>query len=143
MNELEFYRALYKSADMGYDAVNNLMPKVSSEHLRRDMARHMDGYVYFGNIAKEKLEEAHESPEREPGIKKVPAKIGMSMHTMFDSSPAHIAELMINGSNMSILDMQKKMNRLHEHGGCEEAEGICRRMMDFEADNIKRMQKYV
>ena len=65
------------------------------------------------------------------------------MHTMFDSSREHIAELMINGSNMSILEMRKQLNRLREQRGTEEAADICQKMIDFEQDNVKRMQNYI
>ena len=33
MNELDFYRNLYKNTDTGYDAVTLLLPKVQDEKL--------------------------------------------------------------------------------------------------------------
>ena len=143
MNELEFYRDLYKSSDIGFDAVTRLMPKVEDKKLRHDMALHMDGYRYFARMAKEHIEEAGEKAMRENALKQIPARIGMAMSTMFDSSPAHIAELMINGSNMSILDLNKKLNRLREQTGNEEAVGVCQNMIDFEETNISRMKRYI
>ena len=143
MNDLEFYRDLYKSSDIGFDAVTRLMPKVENKKLRHDMALHMDGYRYFARIAKEHLEEAGEKAEREKSYRQIPARIGMAMHTMFDSSPAHIAELMINGSNMSIIDLNKKLNRLREQKGSEEVIGVCQNMIDFEQTNINRMKRYI
>ena len=85
----------------------------------------------------------HTEATRDPAIKQLPAKIGMHMHTLFDRSCGHIAELMINGSNMSILNMRKKLNRLREEDGTGEADDVCQRMIDFEQNNIKRMQKYI
>lgn len=143
MNELEFYRDIYKSSDIGFDAVTRLMPKVEDKKLRHDMALHMDGYRYFARIAKERLEEAGEKAERENVLKQMPARIGMAMQTMFDTSPAHIAELMIDGSNMSILDLNKKLNRLREQTGNEEVIGVCQNMIDFEETNISRMKRYI
>ena len=143
MNELEFYEQLYKDSDMGYDAVNNLLPKVTDQHLRHDMALHMDGYRHFSRLAHEKLTDAHVTPKKESAMAKVPARVGMAMHTMLDTSPSHVAELMIGGSNMGILSMHKNLNRLRESGGAEEAEDICRKVIDFEQDNIKRMTHYL
>ena len=143
MNELEFYEQLYNDADMGYEAVENLMPKVSDKHLRHDMALHMDGYRHFSRLAKEKLEDAHHTPKKESAMARVPARVGMAMSTMFDTSPSHVAELMIDGSNMGILSMQKNLNRLRESGGAEEAQDVCRKVIDFEQDNIKRMNQYL
>ncbi len=143
MNELEFYEQLYKDADMGYDAVNNLLPKVTDQHLRHDMALHMDGYRHFSSLAKAKLEDAHRTPKKENPVLRGTARVGMAMQTMLDTTPAHVAELMINGSNMGILSMHKNLNRLRESGGAEEAEDICKKVIDFEQDNIKRMNHYL
>lgn len=143
MNDLEFFEQLYKDADTGYDAISILMPKVSDRHLRHDMALHMDGYRHFSRLAHEKLTDAHRTPKKEKAIARVPARVGMMMHTMFDTSTGHMAELMINGSNMGILAMHKNLNRLREAGGAEEAEDICKKVIDFEQDNIKRMNQYL
>ena len=143
MTELEFYRELYKNADTGYDAVSILMPKTTDEKLRHDMALHMDGYRYFARLAKEKINDAHEDAKKENPLVQIPARIGMMMHTVMDRSTSHMAELMINGSNASILDMRKQLNRLRRQNNTEEAADICQKMIDFEQDNIKRMQNYI
>lgn len=143
MNQLEFYKNLYKSSDTGYDAVTLLLPKAQDEKLHHDMVLHMEGYRYFGRVAKEQLQKANQPAKRLPGVRHIPARMGMMVHTMFNSSPEHIAELMINGSNMSILDMRKQLNRLRRQPGNEEAADICQRMIDFEQDNVKRMQNYI
>lgn len=143
MNEVEFYKELYRSADVGHDAVERLMPKVQDEHLRHDMALHMEGYRHFGGIARGELRRVREEARRDSPLKQLPAHIGMAMHTLFDRSSSHIAELMINGSYMSILDMRKHLNRLREQKGTEDAAILCQRMIDFEEDNVKRMQNYI
>ncbi len=143
MNELEFYQNLYKSTDSGYDAVTLLLPKAQDEKLHHDMVLHMEGYRYFSRVAKEQLQKANQKTKRLPGVRHIPARMGMMVNTMFNSSPQHIAELMINGSNMSILDMRKQLNRLRRQNGTEEAADICQKMIDFEQDNVKRMQNYI
>lgn len=143
MNELEFYRELYKSSDIGFDTITQLLPKVENKKLRHDMALHMDGYRYFSRVAEERLTEAHEKATKEATIRQIPTRLNTAMHTMFDSSAPHIAELMINGSNMSILDMNKHLNRLREEKGTEQASELCQNVIDFEENNIKRMKKYI
>ncbi len=143
MTELEFYRELYKSADNGYDAVSALMPKTENEKLRHDMALHMDGYRYFARVAQEKLNVAHEDAKKENFLRTMPAKIGVAMSTAWNHSSEHMAEMMINGSNMGVLEMTKNLNRLKEANASEEACETCQNMINFEQDNIKRMKKYV
>ncbi len=143
MDETEFYQELYRSSDIGYDAVNGLLGKVTDADLRHDMVLHMEGYRHFGDLAKKELARVQVEAKRAPSVMQWPARIGMKMHTLLDTTPAHIAELMINGSNMSMLDMHKHLNQLRKRGDTDEAATVCQRMIDFEQDNIKRMQKYV
>ena len=143
MNELEFYHALYKSADVGYDTVTGLLPKVQDERMRHDMALHMEGYRHFSHVANEYLTAANQKGEKHSTLRMIPSRVNTAMNTMFNSKREHIAEIMINSSNASILDMRRHMNRLGEHKGTEEAATVCQRVIDFEQDNIKRMQKYI
>ncbi len=143
MNELEFYKNLYKSTDTGYDAVTTLLPKADDEKLHHDMVLHMEGYRYFGRVAKEQLKKANQPAKKLPAVRHIPARMGMTVQTMFNSSPEHIAELMINGSNMNILTMRKQLNQLKRQNAGGEAADICQRMIDFEQDNLKRMQNYI
>ena len=143
MNELEFYQNLYKSTDTGYDAVTLLLPKAQEEKLHHDMVLHMEGYRYFSRVAREQLKKANHPAKKLLGIRHIPTRVGMMVNTMFNTKPEHIAELMINGSNASILDMRKQLNRLRRQNNTEEAADICQKMIDFEQDNIKRMQNYI
>jgi hypothetical protein len=143
MNELEFYKMLYKKTDSGYGAVTDLLPKVQDPKLRHDMALHMEGYRHFSHMAKEHLAAANQKGEKRSAIGAIPARLGMMVNTMFNTSREHIAELMIHASNANILDLHRTMNRLEEHKGTEEAVTVCERVIDFEQDNIKRMQKYI
>ena len=143
MNELEFYQLLYKKADRGYGAVTDLLPKVQDEKLRHDMALHMEGYRHFSRIAKEHLSAARQQPEKGSAIGAWPSRIGSMVNTMFNTSREHIAEMMIHNSNAEILSLHRTMNRLEEHKGTDEAVNVCRRAIDFEQDNVKRMQNYI
>ncbi|MBQ8859557.1 MAG: hypothetical protein IJ012_07230 [Clostridia bacterium] len=143
MNEVEFYQNLYKSTEAGYDAVTLLLPKAQDEKLHHDMVLHMEGYRYFGRVAREQLKKAGHPAKRPAAIRHIPARMGMTVNTMFNTKPEHIAELMINGSNSSILDMRKQLNRLRLQSNAEEATDICQKMIDFEQDNVKRMQNYI
>ena len=143
MNELEFYKMLYKKADSGYSTGTDLLPKVQDEKLRHDMALHMEGYRHFSHIAREHLSAANQKGEKRSAIGAIPSRVSNMVNTMFNTSREHIAELMIHASNASILDLHRTMNRLEEHKGTEEAVTVCSRVIDFEQDNIKRMQKYI
>ena len=52
----------------------------------------------------------------EPKMKKAMMKFGTKMNTLFDSSNTNIAEMMIEGTNMGINDIQKEINHMQLDG---------------------------
>ena len=62
---------------------------------------------------------------------------------MMDTSLSHIAEMMIQGSNMGIIEMNKCINTC-ERGGCEGgAVKLAQDIVEFEQQNLERMKKYL
>lgn len=143
MNELEFYKMLSQKADREYSSVTDLLPKVQDEGLRQDMARQMDGYRRFSHLAQEHLSASGRKGGKASRLSALPGRMGRMVNTMFNTSREHIATLMIHNSNASILALHRTMNRLAEYKGSEEAVALCRQVIDFEQENITRMQKYI
>jgi hypothetical protein len=81
---------------------------------------------------------------KEPGmLSKLPAELSIKMSTMMDNSDSKIAEIMIGGYNMGIVDLQKNINSAKEEGASEEALNIANGVMAFETGSIEKMKKYL
>lgn len=143
MNSSEFYHDLYKTATMGYEAVAMILPKTDDMKLQNAATDQMEGYKRFAGIARERLAKIGEKPQEENFAKKVPARLGIMMNTLFDTSSGHIAEMLINGSNMGIIDLSRSYNRLTESKENSEAVSLCREVIGFEENNISEMKKYL
>ena len=61
---------------------------------------------------------------------------------MADSSPSHVAKMLIQGSNMGIIDAQK---RIHEYKGeaNPEALKLMKHLQEFEEKNVERLKEYL
>lgn len=69
---------------------------------------------------------------------KMGAKMGMVMNTMLDTTTSHLAEMMINGATMGIIDLEKKLN---DGGG--EAERLARDVLRYEKETVERLGQYL
>lgn len=67
------------------------------------------------------------------------AKMGMVMNTMLDTTTSHLAEMMINGATMGIIDLEKKLN----DGGGGEAERLARDVLRYEKETVERLGQYL
>lgn len=134
---------IYENVKMGADSIINLLPKVEDSRLKSDMSVQLSGYEKFATQARNELKELGVEAEEKGFMTKTMAKVGMELNTMMDASLSHIAEMMIQGSNMGIVEMNKCLNTC-ERCGCEDgAVKLARDIIEFEEQNLERMKKYL
>lgn len=139
----ELMQAVYKNAKMGSDAVTNVIEKTKDAGLRRELTSQLESYYGFTVAAKNKLLEMN-CEAKEPGmLSKIPADFSIKMSTMMDNSNSKIAELMIGGYNMGLLDLQKNLNQAKEEGAPEDVINIANGVMAFEQGSIEKMKQYL
>ena len=111
---VQLLKELYEASHMGIEATNLVTPKVKDESLREEIERQRQTYKGLAVKTERMLAEAGETPDAESAMKKAMLWGSVQMNTLMDSSPTHIAEMMINGTTMGIVDMTKKLNQLDE-----------------------------
>ena len=66
------------------------------------------------------------------------------MNTMVDSTPSHVAQMIIEGATMGTTDLLRKINEFScEAGEGSEAQKLARRAVRFEEDCIEKMKAYL
>ena len=139
----ELLQAVYKNAKMGSDAVTEVIERTKDANLRNELTSQLESYYGFSMAAKNKLMEMN-CEAKEPGmLSKLPAELSIKMSTMMDSSDSKIAEIMIGGYNMGIVDLQKNINQAKSEGVPEEAMNIANGVMALETGSLEKMKKYL
>ena len=133
----ELLNEVYKNTKMGGDSIIDLLDKVSDNGLRAEMTDELSVYRRYAKEASEKLSERGLKPKELPMTAKMGAKMGMVMNTMLDTTTSHLAEMMINGATMGIIDLEKKLN----DGG--EAERLARDVLRYEKETVERLGQYL
>lgn len=139
----EFLQDLYKNACMGTDSVTTVLGKTKDEKLRCELTAQLDGYQNFANTTRNKLSGMSSTAKEISAFAKIPAEISIMMSTMVDNSTSKIAEMMINGSTMGVIDLKKRVKQAEQDGVSEEVVKIANDMMTFEEDNIDKMKNYL
>lgn len=140
-DNVEVLREVQKNTEMAMKAIDTISDKVYDDDLAVQLSKQALKYSQIHNRALDKILEGKAEPYRTSNISQMMLVGGIHSNTLLDTSTGHIAELMIKGSNRGIMDLCKAMNH-HER-----AEGfaleIAQELMDFEADNIERLKKYL
>ncbi|MBQ8551499.1 MAG: hypothetical protein IJ428_01660 [Clostridia bacterium] len=131
---------LYKNTTMGGDALIDLMDKAQDPKMRSEMTRELEKYREYSNRAAALLAERGLKPE-EPGMMaKAGSKMGMAFNTMLDTTTSHIAEMMINGATMGIINIEKQLNSAKPTG---EARALAEDILKFEKSTAENLARFL
>lgn len=139
-NNENLLQEVYKNVKMGHDSIIDLLDKVEDNALRGEMTTQLETYRRFTGDANEKLGERGLKPKEISTTAKASAKIGMTVNTMIDSSTSHLAEMMINGATMGIIDLEKKLN---DGGYSPEAKAFAEDVLRFQKGTVDKLGSYL
>ncbi|MBQ3063369.1 MAG: hypothetical protein IJC99_01010 [Clostridia bacterium] len=141
ITEESFLGAIYKNAKMGSESIIDLLPRVQNNALRSAMTLQLDGYERYAATAAKALQKRDVVAKEENLMVRMGAKIGIAFNTMLSVTTSHIAELMIEGSNMGITDMTKLLNNYKSADS--EATRLAREIVAFEEHNIEILKGFL
>ncbi len=142
ITEEAFLDAIYKNAKMGADSIINLLPKVEDDAMRSIMTAQLDGYERYAARAARVLKERGVEAKEENIFTRFSVKMGMAFNTMLDSTGTHIAEMMLEGSNMGIVDLTRLLNH-YKPVEDSEAVRLAREVLRFEEGNLEQLKRYL
>lgn len=110
-NEMNVLDELNKGSCMGMDAIHFVLDKVEDENLKEVLNNQYKNYEDISNqigklYPKYSDKESHETNT----MNKVLTWYGVEMKTLMDNSSSKIAELLLQGTNMGIIEGRKILN---------------------------------
>ena len=110
-NEVNVLDELNKGACMGVDAINFIMDKVKDDGLKQELNRQYEKYKGISEKINELYPEySDKHPHETSAMNKAMTWYGIEMKTMMDKSNSKIAELLLQGTNMGIIEGRKLLN---------------------------------
>lgn len=132
---------LNKGACMGRDAIHFIMDKVEDENLKKELERQYSKY----KETNEKIcalfpEYKDREPHKTGTINKVMTWYGIEMKTLLDDSTSKIAELLMQGTNMGIIEGRRLLN---DKKMDEEVHKIAEDYVAFQEDAVEKLKPFL
>ena len=137
----EFLSEIARSARMGKEATVFLMDKVEDEQMRKEIAQRKTEYSDLEQRADDLLSNSGTQPKPLPVTSKAGLWMGMQMETLTDKSTSHVAEIMMQGSNMAIIEMTKNKKRFA--GAEQETMELADAFLAVEEGGMQRMKEFL
>ena len=111
MNEtVQLLQDVVRNARTGQDAVEHLMQKTEEGRMRQELIREKEDYAVTRRESERALVNAGGRAEPVGPLAKAGMWAGLEMETLADRSDAHIAEIVIQGATMGVIEMTKALN---------------------------------
>ena len=112
--EMDVLDELNKGATMGMDAIKFVLDKVEDKSMYDLLDKQYQEYQSISDrICEMYPDYASKEPKETSVMNKVMTWYGIEMKTMMDSTDSKIAELLMQGTNMGIIEGRRLLNHKH------------------------------
>ena len=142
-NELNVLDEVNKGATMGMDAIEFISKKVGDENFKnvldieynkyKDISRRVND-LYLNYTSKK---EPHETS----GMNKVMTWWGVQMNTMSDKSNSNLSELLLNGTNMGIIEGRRLFNQNPNIN--KDIHSLLADFVKMQEDSVEKLKSYL
>lgn len=142
MNRPEYIlNEINKGIKMGMDSISSIAEKVTDDQLKDDLQSEYNQYNAILNDVNAELGKYEEFPKELNPAQKMMGWFDIQISTMTDDSDSKIAEMLIKGTNMGIIEGVKLLNNNPET--TPEIKNILTNFIQFQENNVERLKKYL
>ena len=141
MENINALDEINKGACMGMDAISFVLDKVKDEEFKKIIEKQKQDY----HDIEEKIQNIYHKyddgkPHETNAFTKVMTWSGIEMKTLTDNSNSKIAELLLQGVNMGIIEGRKILNEKKIN---KEVERIVSEYVNMQEENVEILKKYL
>lgn len=139
--EVNVLDELNKGACMGRDAIHFIMDKVDDEKLKEELNNQYDKYKEISDKIEQIYPEySDKEPHKTSTMNKMMTWYGIEMKTMMDESTSKIAELLMQGTNMGIIEGRKLLNHKDTD---EEVEKLVEEYVAMQEKAVEKLKTFL
>ena len=131
-----------KGTTMGMDAIHYVSNKVGDERFKKVLDVEYGKYKEIANRISEIYHQyAEKEPQETSPMNKMMTWYGVNMKTMNDQSNSKISELLMQGTNMGIIEGRRLLNNNPSVDG--EVKQILNDFVVMQEDSVETLKKYL
>ena len=141
---VELLTYLYQDADMALGSLTLLINKINKKDnkIKKIIEGIIKGYENYLKDVKSYMKDNNYDIKQKPLIAKVGAYFGINMEVMKDNSDSRIADMLIQGLTMGVLNVTKKID-VYKEDANKEIIKLAYKFKDFQEEAINMLKKYL
>ena len=132
---------IHKGACMGVDAIKFVMDKVDDSGFMKELEKELNNYEKTKKQVEDLYPEYNDgNPHETSAMNKAMTWSGIEMKTMTDKSDSKIAELLLQGVNMGIIEGRRILNKKKIDSKVND---IISRYVNMQEESMETLKKYL
>lgn len=126
---------------MGMDAIHFIMNKVENGALKKELDTQYNKYKSISDkICELYSEYSDKKPHETNAMTKAITWYGIEMKTFLDDSTSKIAELLLQGTNMGIIEGRKLLNHKDTNSDVHQ---LVQEYVDMQEDAVEKLEQFL
>lgn len=140
-SEVSILNELSKGIKMGMDSISNVLESVKDDDFKKILLSQYNKYNEILNKVDKALQNFDKVPKDLPTMQKAMGFIEVKLNTTSDNSVSHIAEMMLQGTNMGII---KGIKLLHNNLDIsKETRDVLNEFVNYQEKCMEILKKYL
>ena len=138
----ELLNFIYQNSQMGVSTISQLL-KIAKDDaaFKSQLQTQFEEYNEVHEEAKQKLNANGYDEKGITALEKLKTYLMINMQTLTDKSSSHIAEMLIIGSNMGVLDAVKNLKK---YPAAEiDIRELMQKLLKIEENNVQQLKKFL
>ena len=132
---------LNKGACMGMDAISFIIDKVEDKDLKKELKVQYSKYKDISDkICEIYPEYSEKKPHETSTMNKVMTWYGIEMKTMMDDTTSKLAELLMQGTNMGIIEGRRLLNQKDTD---KEIHSLVQEYVDMQEQAVENLKRFL
>lgn len=139
MKNNELINALYQNTEMGISSIKKIYPKIQNTNLKNEVKKQLSNYKTQHNQITKSMKSNNIVPQKIPLTIKAMTSAGIAFNCAKNRSSEHLAEMLIQGTNMGIIKINQALNRTSFSNSkfVDEAKSMLQKEQQY-IDNLKK-----
>lgn len=137
-NNINILDEISKGCSMGENALKDIMDKADDNDFKKLLKKHLEQYEAISKKIEDLYDEYSDDEPHELNVmEKTMTWYGIQMRTMTDSSTSKLAELLMQGNNMGIIEGRRLLNNKEMDKDIEKVTDEFVRMQEKAVEELK------
>lgn len=137
----ELLNFIYQNSQMGVHTLEQLIGIVEDEEFKKHLEKQYRGYEEIHKAAQSLLNKNGYDEKGLSAFEKIRTYMMINMQTLTDRSTSHIAEMLIIGSSMGIINAIRSIKKYKDAE--KDILDLMKRLLDFEENNIQELKAFL